>query len=217
MSLKFEAIKYVEKKADYLRKKGIEVRLHDTQLLEDGLPVGGMFNSYTMKLDVDCTVSMKHWLPTFIHESQHAEQYIRDHKVWTDACNVYKGQDACTVIFNWLDGKEYPDDIVYKAIRLAQSVELDCEKRTVKELIKSGLGRYICTLKYTQEANAYIYFYNIVYMHRIWVGEADGDQNFQGYIHKIMPTNFNNDYSKMPLEYYRLCMKNRSNGLKGRF
>jgi len=214
MSLKYEAMKYVEKKAEQLIKKGISVNLHDTPLEEDGLAVGGMFNSYTMSLDVDCTNSIRSWLPTFIHESQHAQQYLRNTTVWNNACDVYKGDDACTIIFNWLDGKEYPDDIVFKAIRLAQEIELDCEKRTVKELINSGLGRYICTLKYTQEANAYIYFYNIVYIHRIWM---EGDQRFQGYIHKIMPTNFNNDYSKVPLEFYRLCMKNHSDGLKGRF
>lgn len=206
MNLKSKADKYVKEQTAWLEKRGITVSVDPTTdtLYEDGLPVGGMFDAYKKSISVATGGKIAHWIPIFIHEVQHAKQFINQSPVWLDICNLYKGEDALGVIFNWLDGDEYPDSIVYKAIRLTQAVELDAEKKTVRELINTSLSDHINVLNYTKWANAYIYSYNIVYMYRQW---PDDDPSKTSIITRSLPDHFNNDYTKLPMEFYRQALK----------
>lgn len=206
MNLAYKAERYLEEKTKWLDKKGIKVIVHRDvdQIFEDGCGVGGMFDAYKRTLAIAAGGKTKHWLPIFIHEYQHAKQFISQSPVWMDVCNLYKGDDALGVVFNWLDGKDYPDEIVYKAIRLTQAVELDAEKRTVRELINTGLSNHIDVLNYTRDANGYIYFYNMVYMFRKWTSDNYVETNI---VNKCLPDHFNNDYTKIPMEFYRLALK----------
>lgn len=205
MNLKSKADYYIKDKTEWLNKRGIQVITEKTAdaIYEDGLGVGGMFNSYNKTLSYAASGLVKDWLPIFIHEFQHAKQFINQTPAWMGVCNLYKGEDALGVIFNWLDGKEYPDSIVYKAIRLTQALELDAEKKTVREMINTGISNNIDVLKYTKQANAYIYSYNMIYMHRIWVDAADD----YSIVNRTIPDHFNNDYTKLPMEFYRQHMK----------
>lgn len=206
MNLKSKADKYIKTKAEWLEKKGINVIIEREldHVMEDNCAVGGMFNAYAGTLSIACGGKVTTWLPTFIHELQHAKQFLSQSRAWVDICNLYKGEDALGVIFNWLDGKSYPDSIVYKAIRLTQAVELDAEKRTVRELINTGLSNHIDVLEYTRDANGYIYFYNIVYMYRQWQHDDFSDN---GIVNRSLPTEFVSDYTKLPMEYYRQAIK----------
>lgn len=205
MNLKSKADYYIKEKTEWLAKHDIKVIIDKTSevIYEDGCGVGGMFNAYTQNLSCAAGGNIKHWLPIFMHEFQHAKQFINQSSVWLDVCNLYKGEDALGVIFNWLDGKEYPDSVVYRAIRLTQAIELDAEKKTVREMINTGISNNIDVLKYTKEANAYIYSYNLIYMTRTWVDASDDSS----LANKTMPDHFNNDYTKLPMEFYRQHLK----------
>ena len=206
VSLKSKADRYVKEKTEWLQKRGITVNVdYSTEVIyEDGLGIGGLFDAYSKTLSVAAGGLHRNWLPTFIHELQHAKQYLAQTRAWTDVCNLYKGEDALGVLFNWLDGKEYPDSIVYKAVRLTQAIELDAERKTVNEMINTGLSNHIDVLKYTRDANGYIYMHNIIYMFRKWTHEDFTENDI---VNKSLPDHFNNDYSKLPMEFYRQAIK----------
>ncbi len=130
------------------------------------------------------------WLPIFIHESCHLDQYLEDNYMWQ---KFGIGYDT---FFNWLEGNiELDYDTLKKCCTDVIECELDCEKRSIKKIKKYGITS-IKPSEYIKKANAYLY--SIAYMMecRIWkngIYESD-------VINKLCPSKFQTSYMNIPIK-----------------
>jgi hypothetical protein len=106
--------------------------------------------------DKSLICSTKHplefWVPVFAHEFCH---YLQ----WKEKSSLYTKPKTDFIVDAFIDGKKAEKTKLERAIYKVQTMELDCEKRSV-ELMKNynlpfDFDRII------QRANAYIYFYSI--------------------------------------------------------
>lgn len=106
---------------------------------------------------------LEQWLPIFIHETCHMDQWIENSPLWLTS-NDY------IVLDNWLSGISYPEDQIKTFIDKVIMLESDCEKRTIEKIKQFRLP--IDTNYYAQRANAYLYFYQWVLKNRKWCKTA---------------------------------------------
>lgn len=103
----------------------------------------------------------KDWLDVLVHESCHLDQFVENSKYWGE------GEDGIILMDKWLLKKaEYNKKRLEKAIQSTVLLELDCEKRTVKKMMKYGIK--FNKTKYIQKANAYLLSYWASYRDRKW-------------------------------------------------
>ena len=198
---------YVEKRIKRIEDLGFKVTLVDVpRILEDGRHYGGWFSEDLKELKVAVGQKWEKWFPIFVHETCHFDQWLEKCLEWKIVQNVYRKQSAHEVFFNWLQKKKYSDDVVFRAIEAVRTNELDCERRVAKELINNNLNALIDVSIINKQANAYIYFYNVMYFTRKWY-----HKDFRPYkvkkLWNMMPDHFNNDYTQLPIDYYRQCVK----------
>lgn len=149
--------------------------------IEEGIRCTGYFDGGNAELAV--AKRRGNWLELLVHESCHLDQWVEQTKEWRDE-DIY-GNNR---IDKWLLGKEVEG--LRKSINNTIALELDCEKRAVKKMVEYDLP--INTITYIQKANAYIQYYNYVYLTRRWCAQF-GDKA----VHTEMPSKF------MPISYYR--------------
>lgn len=198
--------KYVYDTTLWLSKRGIEVITHlDGNIVgDDGHSMSGEFDGFKRTITIGNLENNADWLTTFIHEKSHAKQFLTRKPCWMNVCDFYKGEDAGSIVFNWINGKEYKQKVIEKAIVAVRDMELDCEKMVVKELYKHNLDKFINVKRYIQHANSYVYFYNMILVTRKWYGENNEGENA---CRLLMPTHFNNNYNTIPLDFYSTTMK----------
>ena len=120
--------------------------------------VGGYFEDTSRKSGVlACALDSKEYLNILVHEFSHVEQWIENTPVWKDSVYVYD-------VDQWLNGKEVRN--IEDKIDKVKYMELDCEKRSVKNIIKYDLPLDIST--YIKKANSYIFFYEYLKQTRRW-------------------------------------------------
>lgn len=173
----------------------IKVDMADVKSLKKGN--FGTFDEDVLRVAINNPV--KKWLPVFVHESCHKDQYLEGAKVWdTTIQNV----DSIGLLNAWLQNlceltRKQMTAIINKII----AVELDCEIRSVKKIQHYNLP--IDTTKYIKEANAYIWYHFGVAKSRKWqCGNFLAPK-----ILKMMPDHFSNDYSRPPEGYLKLLLK----------
>lgn len=127
---------------------------------------------------------IKEWLPIFVHESCHLDQWIKNPKLFSSDVNLD----------DWLAGKRTKNTDIKKEVAASKRLELNCEKRTVKKILKYNLP--INVDEYIQKSNLYIHFYNWVYINRKWV--AKGKTLYDKRLYSMMNTTFDKSFAKTP-------------------
>lgn len=103
------------------------------------------------------------WIQTFVHETSHADQWLENSSYWI------KNEDF-DVLYQWLDGKEYPQEQVQNVLYKIVLLEADCEKRSLEKIKKNNLP--IDTVDYARKANAYLLFHHWMLKNRLWYNRA---------------------------------------------
>lgn len=110
-----------------------------------------------------CRTDFKKWFHTLVHESCHLDQYLDKRFPWK------KTNMNLVVLDNWLSRKKpvaYSE--LFCAFKTAMSLELDCEKRTIKKLKKYNIPLD----DYIQSANAYLFSYVYAFNTKKWYSMA---------------------------------------------
>lgn len=133
---------------------------------------------------------IEQWLPILVHEYCHMRQWIEQSPYWTG--NKLGKFEATDIIDMWLqDMVELSDsqkDLYFSKVIM---VEKDCEERVVKLIKQFNLP--IDPELYTQKANAYVLFYNVVKKYRKWYRPNQEPYNL-AHIYEIMPKDFSGEY-----------------------
>ena len=127
---------------------------------------------------------IKEWLPIFVHESCHLDQWIKSPKLF----------DGESCLDEWLGGVQYSNNRIKAEIAASKKLELDCEKRTVDKIKKYTLP--INIPEYIQKSNLYIHFYNWVYINRKWVSK--GKSLYDKKLYSKMNDTFDKRFSSTP-------------------
>jgi hypothetical protein len=98
-----------------------------------------------------------------------------------------------------LNGKEVPN--IEKALAKTRDMELDNEKRSVKLIKKWDLP--IDVKVYTKKANAYVQFYNYMYLTRRWCNPSNSPAR-NPKVWKKMPASFRMNYEVMEEKYIKI-------------
>ncbi len=167
------------------------------------LQVNGYFDDiHSKQPTLACAIGKpeEEWLPTFVHETCHMDQWLYAKEFWN---RQYADGKICDKIMDeWIDGKDYPIEEYTRAIRTMQELEIDCEERTVAKINKLQLP--IDPLKYTKSANAYLLFYSVILTERKWYKRAPYQVPA---ILKIMPDRLLTDYTRVRPAFLKLCKK----------
>lgn len=182
-------VQYVIDKAN---RHGVEVLLSAERMvpIQDGNDCNGFFQDEPKpKLAVACGQEQDRWIQVLLHESSHMDQWIESSPYWTDG--KFCGVEAIDIIELWIRKYvELTDKKKWEIIRAARNVELDCERRTALKIENWDLG--ISAEQYTQRANAYVLFYNMIGMYRQWYSPGKEPYNDSA-IYNAMPKVFHND------------------------
>lgn len=141
-------------------------------------------------LSVGIKKDIKKWLPIFVHETSHMDQWLEKSPLWLNT------QDY-QLLNDWLQGKEYQPSVIDHLVKKMISLEVDCENRTIKKIKDYNLP--IDIGYYAQRANAYLYFYQWLMKNRIWYKTAPYEINeILYYMPKEILTTENYFYSLSP-------------------
>lgn len=188
---------------DFLAKEIIDCERHGIRLVfspdfyieNEGVKCAGWFDEES--LQVATGKPIEEWLPIFVHESCHKDQFLEQSPLWT-----HQVDDALFILNDWIDHKielEAPE--LNKIITLIQNLELDCEVRTVRKIVDNKLP--IDVELYIKKANAYIWYHRTFPFLRKWVMGVYNNEN----VLKLMPNHFNNDFTVMPEGFLNVVRK----------
>ena len=133
-----------------MAQAGISAELSPTEYVygEYGVECSGWFNH--LKKEFKVAMEPDHWLEIYTHEYCHFKQY-QD--------GLMEGYDDVT-LWQWLDGKDFPQKKVVEVLRAAQRIEADNERRTVQMARDKELP--IDIENYIRECNAYILSHDVM-------------------------------------------------------
>lgn len=162
------------------------------------------FNGPTLAISVGKPVEK--WLPTLLHEFCHFKQWYYEDPLWMNLRkNNIQEED---LLFDWINGKEFPDGFITELMPRVRDMELDCEKRVI-ELVNKRPTLPINPAEYTKNANAYINFYTYMAMKRKWYVIGKEPYNNPEII-KLMSDKFDMDYDNLSpdlIALYDECVK----------
>lgn len=188
-----EFIRHVKHECRRYKMKFTKVKKNYLSI--DGNMVGGYFSSNPLEIAVAIGTSPDrfNWLDILVHEFSHFEQWRDNDKTYigTD----YKKTTADNIVWNWIAGKDYDENTVETCINKMKLCELNCERRTVKNIIKYSLP--IDIEDYIQKANAYIHEYNYIKLTRRWNNPTKKSATDIPEIINAMPKHLNGNYSTM--------------------
>lgn len=171
------------------------------QVMHNNMHCAGYFDDSIKELSVACGRNLQKWLPVFVHETCHLDQWIEQIEIWNARIN---GLDPLPMIDAWLL-KEVELDPSTKqlAFDCVAAIELDCEQRSVEKIKKYNLP--INIPNYIKKSNAYVWSYRLVQETRDWDHAAAHE--FPK-IWRAMPKHFYNDYSILPTEISEIFYAN---------
>ena len=139
-----------------------------------------------MKPVLAVATKRKDWLEILVHEYCHLTQWVDKITLWDKAAT------SLYYIDTWLAGEKVRN--VKRHLAVARDLELDNEKRAAKLLKQWDLG--IDVDRYIRKANAYVQFYNYMYITRRWSSPKNSPYTNERLIAK-MSNRFNMNYKKM--------------------
>lgn len=155
----------------------------------------GFFDTDKMELRCATGKPWNEWLPIMVHEYSHFQQW-KDNDP-TFFCEI-SGEDNSDMVYRWaLRRENHNRKIVKLWVNKLIALELNCEKRAAKNIQKFKLP--IDTKDYIRKANAYILFYNYLFIRRRWYNPK--------YVPYEIPEIYNNMPSHFLKKYYRISKK----------
>lgn len=138
-----------------------------------------------------CGIKHPQFLEILTHEFSHMEQ-------WIEKAPINKNAIYCGDMDEWLSGKDINN--IYSKLDKIKLLELDCEKRTVKNIKKYSLP--INVTEYIQKANCYVLYYNFIKESRKWVQNLTSEKNKD--LWSLCPKRFMKDeyYEYIPPKIY---------------
>lgn len=119
-------------------------------------------------LSVGIKKDIKKWLPIFVHETCHMDQWLEKSELWLNSKDYQ-------VLNDWLQGNDTSQEQITSLVKKIISLEADCERRTIEKIKNNNLP--IDIGYYAQRANAYLYFYQWMLKKRSWYKTAPYEIN----------------------------------------
>jgi hypothetical protein len=138
-------------------ENGFSLKLIAKKSIDSG---GIECSGYFDETDLIVATKKKDWVDVLAHESCHLDQYIEGHKSWGD------GESGIISVDEWLLNKKRSNRNIEKSIKSIILLELDCEKKTVKKMLKYKIA--LNKDLYIQKANAYLFSYWATFRDRKW-------------------------------------------------
>jgi hypothetical protein len=158
------AEKFLQYATIEMLKKSVSLNIKNSKRVDD---CNGYFCGETKEFAVAIGKPQKLWLPVFVHEFCHFEQWREDSDIWDLSMN----DSGVVDIWSWLEGaEEYPKKQIEKSFYITQLLEQDCDKRVVEKIGQFDLP--IDPERYIKASNAYHLFYQVALQERTWYVDA---------------------------------------------
>lgn len=171
---------YLEDRREWAASLGVKVIYSDKPFkkIEGGFKASGYFNEDVLFL----ALGNPNYVTTAIHEYCHVDQWAAGSPLWD------KTSDADVVLWSdFVAGKSLLDrEAVKRATRHIRNLELDCEKRTIRQIEKYDLPVEIP--RYVQRANAYMFYHSAMAVFRGYAKHKSPYQDER--VWKTMPKHF---------------------------
>lgn len=203
---------YIQKVKDVAKMCNIKIKLvNEKNLIYDGVVSNGLFIENSRGSGGELLVAVKkpieEWLPVFIHESCHMEQFITKSPIWLSLYDK-SGFSGIDTFFSYVSDtknyKTYNKHIIDAATLIVQDLEYDCERRSVEKIKKYKLP--IDTKHYIKTANSYILFYQYAKLKRIWYSKNKAPYLIKEIVDS-MPSRFVKNYNKLSTKHIELYDK----------
>jgi hypothetical protein len=183
--------KYIKNGILNLIRAGITLELHQRNSHAD------YFDDKKRFLCCSTVGGLQEWGQNFVHEYCHFLQ-------WRDKRYVGELYDKSSEHFEqWIKKMRHISiDELIKTLNRERRIEIDCEKRVIKEIDKYSLE--IDKDRYIRKANAYIYSFNMIVETR---QDASPDPSEVEEIIDIMPNRFLSRYDRTPQKYRKLYLE----------
>ncbi|MFZ9047064.1 MAG: hypothetical protein ACO2ZZ_14515 [Cyclobacteriaceae bacterium] len=184
---------------------GIHVDFRKGKMINvNGSRFTGSFCEEDMTLEIATGKAVNNWFPVFIHECCHSDQWRENSPLWIAATRQEESKCPYNIVERETSKKNPDYKKLHKAVNIIRDLELDCEKRAIEEIKKYNLPFDIA--KYIQGTNTYMYWHNMVIIMKRhhgnkWQGITDTK------VKNHMPTELQEDYNMMPMEYIELFIK----------
>lgn len=180
---------------------GIPINMPRTKVVySKGMRCAGFFEDDPLEFSVAIGKALRSWLPTFVHESCHMDQWIERIEPWTRRID---GKEPMKMFDQWLQGNlELDADALHQVITTLVDIESDCERRSVEKIKQNGLPIKLDT--YIRKSNAYIWSYRIMQETRNW--DHSGAYDYRAVWGKMKPE-FYDDYTKLPKDIRKCFME----------
>ncbi len=149
---------FIEFVRDECHRDGVRVQLVDAKyVMSDGLHCSGFFDSERCILKVAAQTA--HWREILVHEFAHFTQWRAGTEIWRNGDH--------TAFFDWVTNKvELQGARATRECYLIRDLELDCERRALRLLVKHELP--LDRANYVRRANCYLYSYQLMLERRQW-------------------------------------------------
>ena len=194
---------FIEAEIAHCKQHKIKVELVEEESVEiNGGACGGYFvDEPRPRVVVANGKPIDNWLPIFVHESCHKDQFLEKVPVWTD--KIKDHFDANEIMDMWLNqAVELTPNQLSKVMKQVIAVELDCEQRAVRKIQQYDLP--IDQTEYIQKANAYLWQHRYIQKTRDWGKESDHDLPE---LWQQMPVDFCSSYAKISNKMLKLFSK----------
>ena len=183
-------------------KHDIKVRFIDKEhIMVQKSRVSGYFAEDSKELVCTTKKPESEWLEIFIHEFSHYEQWKENSYTWKLSV-LPDGEDSSDLLFSWINGsKDFSKKKLNEIVWRARMLELDCEKRAVKNIKKYKLP--IDIYAYIQKANTYVLFHNYVKIYRKWWRRGHAPYKMKD-VYSQFPDRFLKNYTNIAKKYVDL-------------
>ena len=194
---------FIQAEITHCKQHRIKIDLIKVESVDvSGTACGGFFiDEPKPKIVVATNKPLAKWLPIFVHESCHKDQFIEQDPVWT--AKIKKHFDANNIFDQWINHAcELNPRQLSNIIRQIIALELDCEQRSVRKIQHYNLP--IDLTEYTQKANAYIWQHRVIQKTRSW-GKDTAYDSVE--LWRQMPVDFCDSYARISTKMFDLFMK----------
>lgn len=195
--------KFIQSELAHCAKNKVRVELVQAPADFNGVESSGHFgDNPSTGLTVNITNNIDEWLPIFVHESCHKDQFLEKTDIWNK--RIGDEYDALEIFDMWIEHHvELKQHQLRPVLEYVVQVELDCERRSVAKIQQHNLPINIS--EYTQKANAYIWYYHAAAHHRAYSQRTSPYVNPE--IWTKMPVDFDNNYSTIKSKMLKLFTK----------